>query len=287
MHDLGFRHFPTAHPWAQRRYLDLGTRFSVRNAGAVIVDSEATRRDVLHFYGEGLEPALVVVAHPGAPALSEVTEHDIQCTLNKFGLDESRPFALHVGTMQPRKNLRRLIQAWAVIVRQPEGREAKLILAGGRGWGGDDAAEEIDRLKLSNSVSLIGYVSDVEKSALMRRAHAYTFPSLYEGFGFPVLEAQSVGVPVACSNTSSLPEVAGHAALTFDPLDVDAMADALRRAMFDNAMRARLIEAGYRNVTRFSWDACAQIVLKQIGIKGERRKMKDERRKTKVNRPFK
>lgn len=267
IHDVGYRHHPSAHPPMQRLYLELGTRFSVRYAGGVIVDSAATRQDVARFYGAGRTPAMpanIAVAHPGPLPLVEVGEGEMRRVMAKFGLADGRPYALHVGTMHPRKNLSRLIQAWALIARYTAWPGARLVLAGAPGWGHENLPALIEALQLRDSVVLVGYVNDEEKSALIRLAHAYVFPSLYEGFGFPVLEAQSVGVPVACSNTSALPEVAGGAAALFDPLDVAAIGGALQQVMFDDATRTRLIEAGYRNLARFSWEACAGTVLAML-----------------------
>lgn len=264
VHDVGYRHFPQAHPPAQRSYLDFGTQLSVRYADVVIADSQATRRDVLHFYGKHVTPAHVVVAHPGPLPLVEVRSDEARRVLAKFGLDDGQPYVLHVGTLQPRKNLRRLIQAWAHVIARSGLAGMRLVLAGGRGWGGEDLHAAVEAAGVQSSIVLTGYVSELEKAALMHHARAYVFPSLYEGFGFPVLEAQSAGVPVACSNTSSLPEVAGEAALLFDPLDVEAIAHALETLVSDEGMRARLIEAGRRNLARFSWDACARIVLDSL-----------------------
>jgi glycosyltransferase involved in cell wall biosynthesis len=259
IHDLGYRHFPQAHPAMQRSYLDLGTRFTAARADAVLADSCATLRDLVAFYG--VPPHKVRVAYPGHIPLVEVSEGQIEAALTKFGLRPQQPYALHVGTLQPRKNLRRLIHAWAKADRS---NDAQLVLAGGQGWGGEDLHAEIEALGMQASVKLLGYVSDEEKSALMHSARAFVFPSLYEGFGFPVLEAQSAGVPVACSNTSSLPEVAGDAALLFDPQDVNAMTDALNRVMRDQPLRVDLSVKGRRNVARFTWGACARIALAAI-----------------------
>jgi glycosyltransferase involved in cell wall biosynthesis len=262
VHDLGYKHFPQAHPLQQRALLDLGTRFTVSNAHVVIADSEATKRDVIAFYG--VHELAVRVAYPGPMPLADVSAAQIDATLKKFGMTKRRPFALHVGTLQPRKNLRRLVQAWA---RLPSTmRDAQLVLAGGAGWG-DEAAQlrrDVDALGLSQRLIFAGYISDIEKSALLRAAQLYVFPSLYEGFGFPVLEAQSAGVPVVCSNTSSLPEVAGDAALLFDPTQADAIAHAITQAVHDDALRAKLIDAGHANLTRFSWHACATMILSAI-----------------------
>lgn len=268
VHDVGYRRFPQAHPPAQRLYLDLGTQLSVRCADKVITDSEATRCDVLHFYRDSVAQDRVVVAYPGPLPLAEVRADEARCVLAKYGLNGGRPYALHVGTLQPRKNLRRLIQAWARVIARPGLGEMRLVLAGGQGWGGEDLHAAVKAAGLQSSIVLTGYVSEIEKATLMRHARAYVFPSLHEGFGFPVLEAQSAGVPVACSNVSSLPEVAGAAALLFDPLDVEAIAHALETLMSDEGIRARLIEAGHRNLARFSWDVCARIVLDSLESAG-------------------
>jgi glycosyltransferase involved in cell wall biosynthesis len=259
VHDLGFKHFPQAHPAQQRAYLDLGTRFTVSNAHVIIADSASTKQDVIAFYG--VNEGTVRVAHPGPMPLLEVDAQAIDTAMKKFGLSARRPFALHVGTLQPRKNLRRLLQAWARL--PPSMRDAQLVLAGGAGWG-DEAAQlqrDAASLGLSQRMIFAGYISDLEKSALLHAAHLCVLPSLHEGFGFPVLEAQSAGVPVVCSNTSSLPEVAGDAALLFNPLRVDDMADAIAHAMSDEALRARLIAAGHANLARFSWASCATTIL--------------------------
>ena len=116
-------------------------------------------------------------------------------------------------------------------------------------------------LNLENVVRFTGYITDAEKSALLRGAYAYVAPSLYEGFGLPVLEAQSVGTPVLCSNTSALPEIAGDAALQFDPSNERAIAAALQTILLDKPLRASLIPKGHANVQRFSWQASAKIIL--------------------------
>jgi glycosyltransferase involved in cell wall biosynthesis len=274
IHDVGYRHFPGAHPWRQRLYLDVSTALTARCASALVVDSEVTRRDVQRFYHA---PAgKIRVAYPGLLPLAPTTPADADAARAKFGVPAGRPYALYVGTLQPRKNLRRLLRAW----RQAFSDSAELpllILAGAQGWGGEDLRAEVASLGLASGVIFTGYVSDIEKAALLRGARAFAFPSLYEGFGLPVLEAQSAGVPVVCSNTSSLPEVAGDAALLVDPLDEAALARALRQAMCDECARARLIAAGTANVARFSWEACAAVVLECLEGKDDgRRTTNDE-----------
>jgi glycosyltransferase involved in cell wall biosynthesis len=256
IHDCGFAHFPQAHPLRQRLYLHWSTRFATRHASVLLADSEATRRDLETLYGA----RDVRVVYPGLPEQLTVGTATQQAVLARFELQPGA-YLLHVGTLQPRKNLRRLIAAFAQVRTHPATAGLTLMLAGGAGWGGEDLRGEIARLGLTNSVRLTGYINDADKAALLSAACAYAMPSLYEGFGFPVLEANAAGIPVACSETSSLGEVAGDAAHLFNPLDVDAITRALIAVCTDDALRARLIDAGRRNVTRFSWERCARAVL--------------------------
>ena len=250
IHDVGFHFFPAAHPIKQRLYLEFAARFALKYADVVLALSENTRQDLIRQYAA--PSAKVQTALPGLPALAEVTPAEIDAALNKFDL--RGPYALFTGTQQPRKNVRRLLQAWVLVDGLPDG--ASLVIAGKPGWGGETLADIAPP-----SAKFVGYVSEVEKSALVRRARAVVVPSLYEGFGFPVIEAQSVGVPVACSNTSSLPEAAGDGAVLFDPLDAAAMAAAISRVFSDDSLRRGLVERGLRNAARFSWKRSAKVVL--------------------------
>lgn len=273
VHDLGYRHFPAAHPFKQRVYLDLTTWFAARFADGLVAVSEATKHDLVRAYRA--DAARIIVAHEGVLPLPMVSEADCEQVRRKFDLPPHRPFFLHVGTLQPRKNLRRLLLAFAQLrdswkVSGPVNRarfvlnDPVLVLAGAPGWGREDLPVLATQLGLQEAVRFTGYISDLEKSALMRGAFAYVFPSLYEGFGLPVLEAQSVGTPVLCSGTSSLPELVGDSALTFDPLDERAIAAAMQRILLDPKLRAELIPRGAENVKRFSWTRSAQRIAAQL-----------------------
>jgi glycosyltransferase involved in cell wall biosynthesis len=258
VHDCGFRHFPEAHPLRQRLYLDWSTRFAIRHASVVLTDSEATRRDLIELYRA--DPARLRVAYPGVTWVQPVGSAERDAVLKRFALTDRR-YVLHVGTLQPRKNLRRLIDAFAALTARPGFADCALVLAGGRGWGGEDLNAYARMRGVHHSVRLTGYVDDATRAALLAGAHVYACPSLYEGFGFPVLEAQTHGIAVACSATSSLGEVVGAGAITFDPLDTGAISVALETLLTDADARARAIDAGRKNVQRFSWQSCARMTL--------------------------
>lgn len=173
---------------------------------------------------------------------------------------ENSPYALYVGTLQPRKNLGRLIDAYARLVAR-EDVQWELVIAGGLGWLGEPFQEQAAALGLADRIHFPGYVADEALPGLFTGALFFAFPSLYEGFGLPVLEAQQMGVAVMTSNNSSLPEVAGDAALLVDPNDVEAIADAMLRLSRDETLRQTLIAKGYENVKRFSWEKAARETL--------------------------
>lgn len=255
VHDLGYRYFPRAHTRFQRAYLDLSTRWNARAAAHILADSEATRADLVRIYGT--PPAKVTVAYPGYDeSLAPVRDPTVLTAVReRYGIPGE--YFLYLGTLQPRKNLARLVLAFS---RLPT--RAVLALAGQKGWLADDLFALIRRLGLERRVLCPGYVRPEDRAPLLSGALAFVFPSLYEGFGLPVLEAQACGCPVICSNTSSLPEVAGDAALQVPPEDVAALADAMARLENDPDLRRELVERGFANLRRFSWERCARTVLR-------------------------
>ncbi len=256
VHDLGYHYFPESHPARQRFYLTVGTRWSVTTATRVIAVSQATAADLVRLYA--VPPEKIRVVHEAAVPLAPPCADGVAAAHRRFHL--ARPYALYVGTIQPRKNLERLIRAYARLAAAGDpGWE--LVLAGKPGWLSDPLFTLARDLRMEHRVHFLGYVPDELLPALLRGAIFFAFPSLFEGFGLPVLEAQQLGVPVMTANSSALPEVAGNAALYVDPTDVDAIADAMLRLSQDEALRQQLIEAGYRNVERFSWEKAAQETL--------------------------
>ncbi len=257
VHDLGYRYFPQAHPWASRLYLEWGTRHNARASRVVIADSSATRDDLVRFYRVPADK--IRVAHPGLrPDIRPVHDRAVlEATLRRYGIEP--PYVLYVGTLQPRKNLTRLIEAFAHVAPP-----YRLVLAGRKGWLYDAILRRAHELGIGERVLFPGYVPDEDLPALMSGAALFAFPSLYEGFGLPILEAMACGVPVVCSNTSSLPEVAGEAALLVPPTDTEALAAAMNRVLADGNLRAELIRRGTERAGLFTWRRCAEQVLKAL-----------------------
>ncbi len=263
VHDLGYRYFPKAHPWPQRWYLDLSTRWTASAATHLLADSEATKRDLIEHYRTPAEK--ITVAHPGVDsALAPVDDPGtVEAVRARYGIGAN--YLLYLGTLQPRKNLARLIDAFTQLITHPHPQpQMDLVLAGKRGWLYHHLFEQVRRRGLESRVCFPGYVAAEDKAALLSGAQAFAFPSLHEGFGLPVLEAQACGCPVITSTTSSLPEVAGDGAILVDPDDTDAIAEALTRVVTRPDLRRKLIQRGFANVDRFSWEACARTTLQAI-----------------------
>ena len=253
VHDLAYRHHPETYTGFQRRYLDWSTRRHARVARHLIADSAATRDDLLAQYDA--DPAKISVVHLGRdPSLQPML--DPAATLAKYQIEGQ--YILYIGTLQPRKNLLRLVEAFHAIHDQVD---ARLVLAGEKGWLYDQIFARVQALNLNERVIFPGFVAEADKAALISGAAVYAYPSLYEGFGLPILEAMACGTPVLSSNSSSMPEVAGEAALLVDPYRTDAITAGLLRLLTDDALRADLAEKGFQQVQRFSWEKAARRTL--------------------------
>ncbi len=259
VHDLGYIYYPEAHEAGDRRYLDWSTRWNAHQAAAVLADSEATKADLVDAYGA--RPEKIHVVYLGRDESLKQVTNPLRLASLRAKYDLAQRYLLYVGTLQPRKNLERVVQAFERLCGRPELADVQLVLAGKQGWLYDSLFQQVARAGLGERVVFPGYIPDEDLPALLSAATAFVYPSLYEGFGIPVLEAGGCGVPVITSNTSSLPEVAGDAALLVDPHDVDAIADAMYRLVTDPALAAELARRGRENVKRFSWEKCARETL--------------------------
>jgi glycosyltransferase involved in cell wall biosynthesis len=264
IHDLGYLAFPAAHTARRRLELHLTTRWSLHAARHVIAISQATRADLVRHYGA--DPARVSVVYHGlSPAFRPIEDGACQAAARaRHGL--SRPYFLYVGTIQPRKNLTRLIEAFARALPRlvQAGATPLLALAGREGWLSAAITRRAHELGVADHVRFLGYLPDSDLPALLSGALAFVFPSLYEGFGMPVLEAMACGAPVLTSTSSALPEVAGEAALLVDPADTDAIAAGLAHLAAEPALRAALRTRGLVRAAEFTWDRCARATLEVL-----------------------
>ncbi len=259
VHDLGYHHFPKAHPRRQLAYLKWSTRHNGRRAQHVFADSHTTKDDLMQF--DGIPAHKIQVVYPGVDPDLRRIEDEAALTAVRQKYHLTSPYLLYISTIHPRKNLERLIQAYA-----QSGLPHQLVLAGKKGWLARPILDLVAKLQepLAAKIILPGFVADEDKAALISGATAVLYPSLYEGFGFPILEAQACGVPVLTSTTSSCPEVAKEAAVLVDPLDTDAITEEMCRLVADEPLRQALIAKGYMNVRRFSWPDTAVHILNAL-----------------------
>jgi len=259
VHDLGYVYFPTAHPGLTRRYLEWSTRHSVQRATRIIADSLTTAHDLAAHYG--VSENKINLIYPGVDeSLSRHTEPSKLAAMRaRYGLPEH--YLLFIGTLQPRKNIARIVQGYVRWRSAQKNPGVSLVVAGPKGWLYDPGwVEGVE------GVTLPGYIDDDDIAALYSGALGLVFPTLYEGFGFPVLEAMRCGTPVITSSTSSLPEVAGDAAILVNPRDVDAIASAIGKLVSDDALRQNLIDKGYQQAQRFTWRQTAEQTLQVLEI---------------------
>lgn len=254
VHDLTFIRYPEYVEAKNLAYLRQFVAESLSLADRVIAVSQCVRREVLDIFGLP-EDHVVAVSHgvdravfrpPGPEAAANV--------LRRYGL-EGIPYILAVGTLEPRKNLPRLLEAYA---RLPQRKACRLVLAGGRGWLYEGIFEVMRKYRMEGDVTLTGYCPESDLPALYSGALLLAYPSLYEGFGMPILEAMSCGTPVLTSSRGAMAEVAGDAAVLIDPEDADAMGDAISRILEDHELREKLIARGAQRCGLFSWDETAR-----------------------------
>jgi glycosyltransferase involved in cell wall biosynthesis len=258
IHDAFAYVYPEAHNlldnWRYRWHLP----YVARRADAVITDSECSRRDLETFLGLDHQRISVVLAGIDGRFRPILDAAQRQAVTARYGI--SVPYLLYVGGLNARKNVPRLLEAFARTQQSQKG--IQLVLGGKRQWGASEIDETIQRLGLGNAVHFTGYVEDTDLSTLYSAAEAFVFPSLYEGFGLPPLEAMACGTPVITSNVSSLPEVVGDAAMLIEPHDVCNLAQAMHRILTDNQLRQTMKSRGLDRASKFSWAQSARQILR-------------------------
>ena len=229
---------------------------TLKHVDAVITVSEAARDDLVRFLGCP-DDRVHVVPWATSAAFRVLPAEAAARVVRRYGLQP--PFVLHVGALQARKNLPTLLRAFAHL--RQEAPDVTLAIAGRPTWHFAEIPQTVEALGLGGAVHFLGYVADADLPALYNAASVFSFPSLYEGFGLPVLEAMACGTPVVCSDASALPESAGGAALLVDPYDHRALADALGQVLSDQALADELRRRGLARAARFSWDRTAELTL--------------------------
>ena len=263
VHDLSFLRVPQFFVAGFREYLEAAVSRAVTRAAHILADSESTCRDLVDLMA--VERHKVTVVYPGVEARFQPVQDQslLDSVRARYGLPER--FILGLSTLQPRKNFSGLIAAFArLLAGQAEifgEADLGLVIAGGQGWMYDETLASVERLGLQGRVHFLGFVADAHLPALYTLASVFAFPSWYEGFGLPVLEAMACGTPVVTADNSSLPEVAGEAALMVGAGDSDGLCWALSQALSDDGLRARLVLAGIEQARRFTWCVAADKVL--------------------------
>ena len=252
VHDLSFARDPDSAAPGLRSYLNAVVPRSVKRATHVIAVSQATKNDLMELYDAPAEK--ITVLYEGVdPVFKPTPDPSVR---RKYGLGD-RPFIFSISTLQPRKNFRRLIRAFAQLPT-----DFNLVIAGGKGWLYDDIFAEAETPKVRGRVIFTGFVADADLPALYSEASLLAYPSLYEGFGLPLLEAMACGTPTLTSNVSCLPEVSGGASVLVDPYNADSIAEGMKRALAESAA---LKTKGLARAAQFHWETSAKELLNLYG----------------------
>jgi glycosyltransferase involved in cell wall biosynthesis len=265
--DVSYNYFPELFRRQDLYQLEHWTKYSVQNAKKVLTISEASKNDIIKLYH--VDSKKVVVTYPGikkeSRSMNNKSREELQ---KKYGVEGK--YILFVGTLQPRKNIVKLIEAFAKLVQNSDSGSLSLVIVGKKGWLYEEILDTPKKFGVEDLVTFLDFVPDEDLPSLYKHAEFFILPSLYEGFGLPVLEAMSYGCPVITSNVSSLPEAAGDAALYVDPTDIVDIEKKMQKLLSDKSLRAKLIEKGHEQVKKFSWEKTAKQtldVLQEVAVK--------------------
>lgn len=259
IHDLSHIYYPNYHPEQRVRFLLENLPRSIQDAHHIITSSHYMRDEIMHYFK--LAPEKITTVYHGVSNIFKPRQpRDIDLVLQRYGLF-GKLYLLSVGTLEPRKNLARLIQAFSYLSERQR-KQHPLVLVGTKGWGEFKSKQLINQLHRKGQLICLGYVPDADLPFLYSGAYAFTYLSLYEGFGLPLLEAMASGIPTLASSVASLHEIVNSAGLLVDPFNVDTIKDKLQQLLEDNNLRAKLKRQGFIQASQFSWQGCVENTVK-------------------------
>ena len=262
IHDLAFKFFPDHFPKKDLRRLNLFTDYAVKNSDKIIAISNSTKNDLLKIYTKLKEEKIKVIYHGYDKSLfnENISQEEIEKIKKRYMLHVSR-YMIFVGTIQPRKNIETLIEAFKILRGKETHKDLNLVIAGSEGW---LAGPIVEKIKNTPGAIMTGKFETEDLPALIAGAEVFVLPSLYEGFGLPVLEAMACGTPVVAADNSSLKEITGTSGLLFNAKNIEQLAQTLQSILEDNRLKNTLREKGLERVKSFSWEKCAKETLEWI-----------------------
>mgnify|MGYP000009224688 FL=1 len=261
VHDLAFREYPETIRKRTLLMLKSSLKRSIRRADAILADSEFTKQEILKYYNVPEEKIYVVPCGIDTNKFYPIEDQaEIERTKEKYGIHGE--YYLYLGTLEPRKNIEGILEAYGKLKKDSEEPIPKMVIAGGKGWLFDSIFEKVKKQNLEEDVIFTGYVDETDKVQLLNGAMAFCFPSFYEGFGMPPMEAMACGTAVITSNGNSLFEVTGEAAIHVEPTDISQISEALRRVWKDEVYRKELEEKGFEQVKMYSWKKAVDALYK-------------------------
>lgn len=253
--DLSYLYYPDLFKKNDLYQLQKWSSYSIKKSTHIFAISGSTKDDIIKYYG--VNPSKISVTYLGyhQERFNRQSKKSVNGAKKRYKI--SGDYIIFVGTLQPRKNIERLIETFSKLVGNYQ-----LVIVGRKGWLYDSIFEKVKELNLEDQVVFTGYVPDSDMPALIGGAKVYVLPSLWEGFGIPIIEAQACGVPVVASNTSSLPEILDESGILVNPENVGSIANGIKKVLTDDKLRQDLIKKGFKNIKRFSWRKCADQTVK-------------------------
>lgn len=256
IHDLTYFKFPETFSYGSYKIKAILAPISIKRSKIIIADSENTRNDISEMF-PGTKDKIRVI-YPGRPDFKAVEDKKlVEDTKRKYGIEGE--YIMVVGTLEPRKNLKSLIKAFKLMYDRVK--DIKLVIVGKKGWLYKEVFEILEESKFKNAVIFTGYVPQEDLPCLYSGAQCFVYPSIYEGFGLPPLEAMCCGTPVVVSNTSSLPEVVGDAGIYVKPFEIESIADGILKVIGSSSLKETLVNKGYKQVEKFDWDSAAHRII--------------------------